>query len=103
MGRSEDASHLFWSCYASQKPSIQHRNSATEIFLRVVVCFLGIVVFPFSCKFHLAAYTGYKQYSSGSGLNAEACLALPLPNMARVPENNQNTKNFTEQTSANLI
>jgi hypothetical protein len=41
---------------------------------RHCVCVLCIVVFPFSRKFHLAAYTGSKYYSMGSGID---CRDLP--------------------------
>jgi len=52
---------------------------------RHCVCVLCIVVFPFSRKFHLAAYTGSKYYSMGSGLIAETCLAF-FAYQARAPE-----------------
>lgn len=56
-----------------------------RVFFHVIVCVLGIMVFPFSCQFDLAAYTGSKYYSWGSGLIAETCLAF-FAYRARVPE-----------------
>ena len=60
-------------------------TSGNLVLFYAFVCVLGIADFPFSCKFLLAAYTGSKYYSSGSGLVAETCLAF-FAYQARVPE-----------------
>jgi hypothetical protein len=62
-----------------------------RVFSHVIVCVLGIMVFPFSCQFDLAAYTGSKYYSLGEWID---CRDLPSVLCLQGPctrENNQNT------------
>ncbi|KAE9374457.1 hypothetical protein N431DRAFT_215990 [Stipitochalara longipes BDJ] len=80
-----DALHCFGAVRLLKNPPFSIEIGQLGSPLRHCVCGLSIVDFPFSCKFRLAAYTGSKYYSLGSGLIAETCLAF-FAYQARVPE-----------------